>query len=144
MSEKQTSKTEFKEIIDLVESFLEEKNLSKVNFIKLIISKTLSSNDIVDIKDSLEQRLQEIRTEEMNKFIQEGKRMAQNLGIDPSTIAEALLGKKTKSAPASTAVAKYRSKENPNETWSGRGRKPAFVNDYLAADPNNKLEDLLI
>jgi len=143
MTESQSNKTEYKEIFDFLNSLLEEKKLSQVNFIKLLISNSLSSNDIVEIKDSLEQRLQEIRTDEMNKFIQEGKKMAQHLGIDTALIAEALIGKSVKSTTTSIAP-KYRSKDNSNDTWTGRGRKPAFVNEYLAADPNNKLEDLLI
>jgi DNA-binding protein H-NS len=39
---------------------------------------------------------------------------------------------------------KYRNPENPLQTWSGRGKRPAWVVDYLAGDPSNLLQDLLI
>ena len=37
---------------------------------------------------------------------------------------------------------KYRNPDNPEETWSGRGRKPRWVEVALAHD--RKLEDLVI
>ncbi len=37
---------------------------------------------------------------------------------------------------------KYRHPENPSETWSGRGRKPKWVEAHLEAGGN--MEDLLI
>ncbi|WP_028714456.1 H-NS family nucleoid-associated regulatory protein [Paracoccus sp. J55] len=48
-------------------------------------------------------------------------------------------------APArkrSESVAKYRHPENPEITWSGRGRKPAWIADALAA--GKTLEDFAI
>lgn len=38
--------------------------------------------------------------------------------------------------------AKYRNPDNPEMTWSGQGRKPAWLSTYLAN--RGKLEDLLI
>ncbi len=144
MSDKQAIKTEHKELFDFYNNLLEEHKLTNVDFVKLLIGNSLSANDIIEIKDAVNQRIQDVRNEEMNRFIQEGRKMAQNLGIDPSVIADALTGKKVKVSQSTTATPKYKNLSNPSETWSGRGRKPAFVNEYLAADPNNKLEDLLI
>jgi len=41
-----------------------------------------------------------------------------------------LMGKK---APAKKASAKYANPEDPSETWSGRGRRPAWVVAYMDA-----------
>ena len=38
---------------------------------------------------------------------------------------------------------KYRNPENPDQTWSGRGKRPAWVVDYLIEEAN-LLQDLLI
>lgn len=39
---------------------------------------------------------------------------------------------------------KYYNPENPDQTWSGRGKRPAWVVDYLATNLDGKLDDLLI
>ncbi len=36
------------------------------------------------------------------------------------------------SAPKKKSVAKYRNPENTSQTWTGRGRKPGWMNDALA------------
>ena len=39
-------------------------------------------------------------------------------------------------------AAKYRNPDNPALTWSGRGKRPAWVNEALAA--GKTLEDLAV
>ena len=41
-----------------------------------------------------------------------------------------ILGKKTS---GKTAVPKYRNPENPSQTWTGRGRQPAWYKSAIAA-----------
>ena len=48
------------------------------------------------------------------------------------TLAELLEGVETKKTRA-PAEAKYAHPENPSLTWSGRGRKPQWFNDAIAA-----------
>ena len=40
--------------------------------------------------------------------------------------------RKTKAAQRAPAPAKYRHPENPEVTWSGRGRQPGWIKDALA------------
>ena len=54
---------------------------------------------------------------------------AQELGF---SLAE-LKGVKKQRKSTGTAGPKYRRPENPNVTWSGRGRKPRWFADALAA-----------
>ena len=61
--------------------------------------------------------------------------VARDLGY---TLAE-LVGTETKT-PRAHGPAKYRHPENPALTWSGRGRKPRWFTDALAA---GKTEDEL-
>lgn len=42
------------------------------------------------------------------------------------------------------AAAKYRHPDEPEQTWSGRGRRAVWVNEYLDANPDKTLDDLLI
>ncbi|MGC9419392.1 MAG: H-NS family nucleoid-associated regulatory protein [Rhodovulum sp.] len=50
-----------------------------------------------------------------------------------------IVGKKTR---RSKAPAKFRNPENPSETWSGRGRRPKWLEDAL--NKGHKLDDFLI
>lgn len=59
---------------------------------------------------------------------------ARELGFN---LAE-LIGGEAPSRKRSPAVAKYRHPENPAETWSGRGRKPAW---FAAAIASGKTPD---
>ena len=54
------------------------------------------------------------------------------------TMAE-LMGKK---APGKKAAAKYANPADPSETWSGRGRRPAWVSDLIAS--GKSIEDAAI
>ncbi|WP_342778599.1 H-NS family nucleoid-associated regulatory protein [Paracoccus laeviglucosivorans] len=47
-----------------------------------------------------------------------------------------------KSIKGAPVAAKYAHPENPDQTWTGRGRKPRWVQDAL--DEDKKLEDLAI
>ncbi|SFB17879.1 DNA-binding protein H-NS [Poseidonocella pacifica] len=47
-----------------------------------------------------------------------------------------------KGAPKEKNPPKYRHPENPEKTWTGRGRKPGWVTEWLAAGKD--IEDLAI
>jgi len=56
---------------------------------------------------------------------------------------EQVLGKQGRAPKRkSSAVVKYRNPGDSSQTWSGKGRKPAWLKDALQA--GTKLEDLLI
>ena len=63
--------------------------------------------------------------------------IAKELGYSLSDLAEFRAAPKR---PAS--IPKYRHPENPEVTWSGRGRKPAWLAEEIAA--GKKLEDFSI
>lgn len=54
---------------------------------------------------------------------------ARELGFSLSELTGAAFSLKSKRAPA---AAKYANPANPAETWSGRGRKPAWFTDAVA------------
>lgn len=45
--------------------------------------------------------------------------------------------------PAAKSRAAYRHPEKPRVTWTGKGRKPAWVTEYVAVE-GNSLEDLKV
>lgn len=63
--------------------------------------------------------------------------LARELGFSLNELAEAAPSRKR-----AASEPKYRDPENPEITWSGRGRKPAWIVDGLAA--GKSLEDFAI
>jgi DNA-binding protein H-NS len=53
-----------------------------------------------------------------------------------------LLGDEKTASKKSKVAAKYANPANPEQTWSGRGRKPAWVNEFEAS--GNSLENAKI
>lgn len=65
--------------------------------------------------------------------LKEAKRLAAEVGFDVSfTKAAPAEGKGRGAGTRGKAVQKYRNPENPEETWSGRGRPPKWVQAALA------------
>lgn len=55
-------------------------------------------------------------------------------------LEELLGGKASKKGQRKSATAKYRNPQNPEVTWSGRGRQPAWIKAWIAAGkPLDKL-----
>ena len=67
-----------------------------------------------DIDTLIEERREEVRQQFRNETMEK----AQKLGLD---IVQVLC----------TIEAKYRDPQNPSNTWSGKGRKPAWLKEYL-------------
>ncbi len=72
---------------------------------------------------------------------QEALAAAQKTATEFGFKLEDLMGGKVKK-PKANGVAKYAHPENPTTTWTGKGRKPAWVNEHL--DAGKSLEDLAI
>jgi DNA-binding protein H-NS len=82
-------------------------------------------------------RLQKDVTKAINDYQERKKREARaaaeraaaELGftLEELAAAGAVKGKKAKNPP------KYRNPEDPTQTWSGRGRKPGWINEAEAA-----------
>jgi DNA-binding protein H-NS len=66
---------------------------------------------------------------------------ARELGFTLAEVAAASTSSAKRMRPA--AAPKYRNPQNPEETWSGRGRKPRWVTEALTR-AGAKMEDFLI
>jgi DNA-binding protein H-NS len=71
----------------------------------------------------------------LNKSDPKGVRGKDTVKKDPSTIIKKVTGQPRKVLP------KYSNPENPEETWTGRGRSPAWVSSLRG---NDKLDTALI
>jgi DNA-binding protein H-NS len=101
----------------------------------------------------LEAQAERMRKGSFDKAVGQIRDLMEKNEISVADLTEALAeqGKKGKAPKAKspkgekarTAVkAKYRSPTDPSQTWTGRGRKPKWVQEWI--DGGNELENLLI
>lgn len=84
-----------------------------------------SYQEILNQIESLQQQAEEARKQELASAIAEIKRIMSQFGITPADLGLGGRAGKTKGKGASVA-AKYRDPVS-GKTWSGRGRRPAWV-----------------
>lgn len=110
--------------------------------------KQQSFSDLLDQMNALKSQLNSQAQERVDAIKAEleeisavtGKSIPQLLGI--STGASSTGGKGRAASGKTPTAAKFRHPENPEMTYSGRGRKPGWFQEYL--DNGGKEEDLLI
>ena len=105
-------------------------NLSALSLAEL---KTLQDNIVIEM---------ELRSrEERQKLLQEFRDKAKSLGI---SLEDLLAGQKAKAKTRAggKVAAKYANPGNPEQTWTGRGKRPLWVNECLAG--GKSLDDLRV
>jgi DNA-binding protein H-NS len=83
-----------------------------------------SYQEIINQIESLKQQAEEARKQELASAIAEVKRIMSQFGITPADLG--FSGRAGKAKSKGTSVAKYRDPAS-GKTWSGRGRRPAWV-----------------
>lgn len=99
---------------------------------------TLSLKELRQLQKDVEAAISDFKDREKRKALAEVEAFARERGLNPADLAE-LVGRKGKK---SVGAAKYVNPADPTQTWTGRGRKPGWVSDALAA--GKTLEDLAI
>lgn len=98
-----------------------------------------------ELQKETERQMQRIRGEKVKEVRDMIKEMAQENDLSIEEIIEPW-AKKGKNAGrkkrGGTVPPKYRNPGNPSETWTGRGKKPAWVEEAIAA--GQSLESMLI
>lgn len=90
---------------------------------------TMSRMELVELRANLDEAIKHAEERERSAALQAAEEAAAKFGFSLEEIAATARNsaKKGKAAP------KYRNPENPEETWSGRGRKPHWVHAALTA-----------
>jgi DNA-binding protein H-NS len=99
---------------------------------------TLSFTELVALKSDVENEIKRRESEEKSKAKKQIIELAKAYGLS----VEEVLGKVGGGAVRKPVEAKYRHPENAELTWTGRGRKPVWVQELLTA--GKTLEDLSI
>lgn len=94
----------------------------------------LSLDDLKALAQDIEVEIVGRREAERSRVLSQMRELAGSLGM---TLEDVIRGEKGRSG---AVAAKYRNPDNPDLTWSGRGKRPAWINEALAA--GKTLEDL--
>jgi DNA-binding protein H-NS len=94
----------------------------------------LSLEELQSLARDIETEVVSRREADRERVLNQMRELAGSLGM---TLEEVVRGEKGKGSPV---PAKYRNPDNPILTWSGRGKRPAWVNEALAS--GKTLEDL--
>lgn len=79
-----------------------------------------------------QERIAELEEEKRREAFAKIEEAAAAVGLSPAELLKHFGAAKGRATGAKGA-ALYRNPENPAETWSGRGRKPGWVEAWLAA-----------
>ncbi len=92
-----------------------------------------SIQQLRELEEQAQQRIRQLEEESRQKALAKMEKAATEVGMTPFELLQYFgLAGRTPSKPKA-AAAKYRNPQNPDETWAGRGRKPAWVEAWLAA-----------
>lgn len=99
----------------------------------------MSLNELQKLKKDVERAINSYEARRLADARKALEAKAAELGV---SLAEILGGKPVKGTKAAVA-AKYRNPKNPEETWTGRGRKPRWLVVAMTS-VGAKLDDFLI
>lgn len=97
---------------------------------------SLSKDELIQLRTDVEKALKTIDARRKADAKRAAEKAAKEYGFSLDEILGAATGKATKGA------AKYANPANPEQTWTGRGRKPNWVIEAL--DNGKSIEDLAI
>ncbi|UPG86973.1 H-NS histone family protein [Luteibacter aegosomatis] len=103
--------------------------------------KNLNHNQLTDLIAKAQARQGELSKERIGKVREKIQAILKAEGVSIDEVFPSRGGAKSKRTGAVVA-AKYRDPSNPENTWSGRGKRPRWFNDALKAGKKEK--DLLI
>lgn len=100
--------------------------------------KALSLEELKTLRKEVERAIIAYKDRQLEKARVEAEAVVKKHGFSLSEVLGAGGGRKQKAQSAP----RYAHPDNPSLTWSGRGRRPGWVNDALAA--GKSLDDLKI
>jgi DNA-binding protein H-NS len=97
---------------------------------------TLTLDELLELELDIQRELERRRHEERATLLAQAQELAKRHGISLNELLKP--PKKQRATPS----AKYRNPEKPEQTWTGRGKYPAWVQQKI--DAGVELEELII
>lgn len=106
--------------------------------------KSMSRRELVALKGRIEKRLERLDTADKKKALEAAEAAARQHGFSLSELSGEVPAKRgrAKKAAKPAAAPRYANPDDPNTTWSGRGRRPEWIKAGLAA--GKSLDDFAI
>lgn len=89
----------------------------------------MSRKELLELKSGIDDALKAAEQRERKEAIKAAEEAAAKFGFSLDEIA----GQQRSGGKKQKAAAKYRNPHNPEETWSGRGRKPHWVHAAITS-----------
>lgn len=94
----------------------------------------MSREELLELRTAVDRALESWEARRKAEALKAAEDVARNYGFSLQELKD-VGGKRTKGVP------RYRNPNNPNQTWTGKGRKPRWVIEALeAGTPLEKLE----
>ncbi|WP_170565444.1 H-NS histone family protein [Ruegeria atlantica] len=100
----------------------------------------LNAAELKKLAAKIEKRTVEVEKETLQTALKEMRAIADKLGVTFEDVIALHSGKGKKTA--TKAAPKYANPDDPSQTWTGRGRKPAWLKAALEA--GKSIDDLMI
>lgn len=89
----------------------------------------MSRKELLELRANVDAALKDAEQRERREALEAAEKAAAEFGFSLAELSpEAKKGGKT-----GKAAAKYRNPANPEQTWSGRGRKPQWIHEALTS-----------
>lgn len=85
---------------------------------------SMSKEELMDLKAQVEKAIKTVESRRKTDALKAAEAAAKEHGFS--------LDQLTRGKSGSVSVAKYRNPANPEQTWTGRGRKPTWFTEALA------------
>jgi DNA-binding protein H-NS len=92
--------------------------------------KAMSRKDLMKLKEDVVKALRDAETRERREALKAAEKAAAEFGFSLTELSGITGGKGSSKGPK--AAPKYRNPDDPEQTWSGRGRKPQWIHDAMA------------
>jgi DNA-binding protein H-NS len=99
----------------------------------------LSIEELETLAKDIQTEVTARREAERQRVLAQMRELAAGLGL---TLEEVVRLERSKGGAAAGGQARYRHPEDPNLVWSGRGKRPAWLTEALAA--GKSLEDFAV
>lgn len=96
---------------------------------------------LLEIRSTIDFRLDAVRENEIKEYLKQGQKLAARYNMPIDQISEGL---QSRHGRGTAVPPKYRHPDNFEQKWTGRGKRPNWVNEWLNENPNNQLEELLV
>lgn len=99
----------------------------------------MSLEELQALKPAIDERIDELLEVERKAALEKVKDVAAEVGMSPAELLKhfGVVGR-----PKKPVKPKYRHPEDPEKTWTGRGRQPLWIKDWL--ESGKDLDELAI